>query len=69
MGKAKGEAMETKRFWVRATEETRRNLRHLALDLDVTAEVLCGYILADAVAKAQGNAESLRRVLPKPKVE
>jgi hypothetical protein len=63
---AKGKGDETmKRFWIRGTDATRKALAHLAIDLDTSAEKLAGYILADAVAKAGGNADALRKVMPR----
>lgn len=42
-------------------------LGHIALDLDTSAEKLAGMIVAEVVAKARDNPESLRRLMPKPK--
>lgn len=67
MAKGKGDEPVLKRFWIRGTDETRKALAHLAIDLDTSAEKLAGFILADVVTKAQGNPDALRRVLPHAK--
>lgn len=67
MAKGKGDKMN--RFWIKGTDDTRKALAHVAIDLDTTAERLAGYILADVLAKARDNPEALRRLLPREKRE
>ena len=53
------------RFWVTSTNGVHKELRHLAIDLDTSAEKLAGIIVTEAVARAKGDPEQLRKLLPR----
>jgi hypothetical protein len=67
MAKGKGGEPVFKRFWIRGSEETRKALAHLAIDVDTSAEKLAGILLADAIARVHKDPEALRRLMPRPR--
>lgn len=53
------------RFPVKATEDVLRRVRHLAVDLNTSAEKLAGMLLTDAIKRAEHDPDSLRDVVPR----
>lgn len=54
-----------KRIWVRMDESTRKAIAKAAIDLDTTFEKLVGYISAGIAKEMSGDAERIRKYLPR----
>lgn len=58
----------TERYFIRSTEQTRKALQHLAIDLNETLEKLAGKLLGESVERAVADFKAGKlKPLPRPK--